>query len=55
MADLDKLQHELEHLLSACAVRQRALRSDVESIDKVEEKKERRGKSYEKVDKLLIK
>lgn len=44
MEDLDLLQQELEKLLSTCAVRNRLLRSEIESIDRVEERREERGK-----------
>lgn len=44
MEDLDKLQIDLEKLLSTCAVRNRLLRSDIKSTDKVEERREDKGK-----------
>lgn len=49
MEDLDALQQDFERLLSTCAVRNRLLRSEVESIDRVEERREKRGKFIEKV------
>lgn len=49
MDDLDQLQIDLETLLSICAVRNRFLRNEIESIDRVEEKRDRKGKSYDKV------
>ncbi|GJQ68220.1 hypothetical protein Trydic_g10760 [Trypoxylus dichotomus] len=48
MEDLDALQQDFERLLSTCAVRNRMLRSEVESIDRVEEKREKKGKFIEK-------
>ncbi|KAK9890256.1 hypothetical protein WA026_010366 [Henosepilachna vigintioctopunctata] len=44
MEDLDSLQQDLEKLLSICALRNRYFRTEIESIDKVEEKRDRRGK-----------
>lgn len=50
MEDLDQLQHDLEKLLSTTAVRNRLLRSEIESIDRVEERrKNKRGRPYDKV------
>lgn len=49
MEDLDQLQQDLEKLLSTCAVRSRLLKSELESIDKIEERrKTKKGKPYEK-------
>lgn len=53
MEDLDALQQDFEKLLSTCAVRNRLLRSEVESIDRVEEKREKKGKFIEKVVALI--
>ncbi|KAL3290213.1 hypothetical protein HHI36_023572 [Cryptolaemus montrouzieri] len=44
MDDLDALQQDLEKLLSNCALRNRFFRTEIESIDKVEEKRDKRGK-----------
>jgi hypothetical protein len=49
MDDLDQLQLDFEKLISTCAVRNRYLRGEIESIDKVEERRDRKGKSYDKV------
>jgi transcriptional adapter 3 len=48
MDDLDQLQLDFEKLISTCAVRNRYLRGEIESIDKVEERRDRKGKSYDK-------
>ncbi|XP_044260968.1 transcriptional adapter 3-A [Tribolium madens] len=48
MDDLDQLQLDLEKLISTCAVRNRFLRGEIESIDRVEEKRDKKGKSYDK-------
>lgn len=44
MEDLDQLQQDLEKLLSTCAVRNRLLRSEIESGDKAEERREDKSK-----------
>ncbi|XP_044764990.1 transcriptional adapter 3 isoform X2 [Coccinella septempunctata] len=44
MDDLDALQQDLEKLLTNCALRNRFFRAEIESIDKVEEKRDKRGK-----------
>lgn len=44
MDDLDALQQDLEKLLTNCALRNRYFRTEIESIDKVEEKRDKRGK-----------
>lgn len=49
MDDLDQLQLDFEKLISCCAVRNRYLRAEIESIDKGEEKRDKKGKSYDKV------
>ncbi|KAF5295154.1 hypothetical protein FQR65_LT10542 [Abscondita terminalis] len=49
MEDLDQLQQDLEKLLSNCAVRSRLLTTEIESIDKIEERrKTKKSKPYEK-------
>lgn len=42
--DLDTIQLELEHLLSTVALRFRVLKSEIESIDKAEESRDKRGR-----------
>lgn len=42
--DLDAIQLELEHLLSTVALRYRVLKSEIESIDKAEESRDKRGR-----------
>lgn len=44
MDDLDALQQDLEKLLTNCALRNRLFRTEIESIDRVEEKRDKRGK-----------
>lgn len=50
MKDLDTLQLELEKLLSASAVRSRLLTSELEGLDRVEDRHDtKKGKLFEKV------
>lgn len=44
MEDLDQLQQDLEKLLSTCAVRNRILKSEIESGDKAEDRREDKNK-----------
>lgn len=46
--DLDMVQLELELLLSTVALRYRVLKSEIESIDKADERRERKGKFIDK-------
>lgn len=46
--DLDMIQLELELLLSTVALRYRVLKSEMESIDKADERRERKGKFLDK-------
>lgn len=46
--DLDMIQLELELLLSTVAVRYRVLKSEIETIDKADERRERKGKFIDK-------
>ncbi|CAH0562257.1 unnamed protein product [Brassicogethes aeneus] len=48
MDDLDQLQHDLEKLLSTSVSRSRFLTSEIESIDKVEENRDKKEKNYDK-------
>lgn len=48
MKDLDQLQQELEKLLSVCAVRTRSLYSELELIDKNEERHEKKTKAFDR-------
>ncbi|KAF5290838.1 hypothetical protein FQA39_LY14600 [Lamprigera yunnana] len=49
MEDLDQLQQDMEKLLSTSAVRNRVLKSEIESLDKMEERrKTKKGKPNEK-------
>lgn len=48
MDDLDQLQFDLEKLIATCAIRNRFLRGEIESIDQVEERRDKKGKSYDK-------
>lgn len=48
--DIDQLQTELEELLSTCTIKHTLLRSEIESIESVEERRKRkRGRPNEKV------
>lgn len=49
MKDLDQLQQDLENLLSTCAVRHKSLKSEFDSLDRSDERKDRKGKPSEKV------
>lgn len=42
MKDLDQLQQDFENLLSTCALRYRLLKTEVDALDKTEERKEKR-------------
>uniref|UniRef100_A0A336MKH6 CSON001194 protein n=1 Tax=Culicoides sonorensis TaxID=179676 RepID=A0A336MKH6_CULSO len=42
--DLDAIQLELEHLLSTVALRYRVLKSEIDTIDKAEENRDKRGR-----------
>ena len=55
MDDLDQLQLDFEKLISTCAVRNRYLRNEIESIDRVEERRDKKGKSYDKVPFCILK
>lgn len=46
--DLDTIQLELELLLSTVALRSRVLKTELETIDKADEKRERKGKHLER-------
>uniref|UniRef100_A0A182J0M2 Uncharacterized protein n=1 Tax=Anopheles atroparvus TaxID=41427 RepID=A0A182J0M2_ANOAO len=46
--DLDTIQLELELLLSTVALRSRVLKAELETIDKADERRERKGKHMEK-------
>ncbi|XP_055624243.1 transcriptional adapter 3 [Toxorhynchites rutilus septentrionalis] len=46
--DLDAIQLELELLMSTVALRYRVLKSEIETIDKADERRERKGKFIEK-------
>lgn len=46
--DLDMVQLELELLLSTVALRYRVLRSEIDTIDKADERRERKGKFIDK-------
>lgn len=49
MINIDQLQHELEKLLSSCAVRVRSFKSELESLDRSEDgRKGKKGKQYDK-------
>lgn len=48
MKDLDQLQQELEKLLSMCAVRTRSLYSELDLIDKNEERHEKKTKIFDR-------
>lgn len=48
MDDLDQLQLDFEKLISTAAVRNRILRSELESFDRSDERRDKKGKSYDK-------
>lgn len=48
MDDLDQLQQDFEKLVSSCCVRNRMLRAEIESMDKSEERRDKRSKVHDK-------